>query len=71
MTTLASEIVIEIDSLAGGRSRLRQFKRFSGVLVPFRRGILRDTQMAFDVANQAVKQRAESLADNHERAEAG
>jgi hypothetical protein len=52
----------EIDPLADGHSRLRQFEYFSGVLVPFMRGTLRDTQAAFERANQAIKQRAESVA---------
>ncbi len=52
----------EIEPLADDQSRLRQFERFSGVLVPFMRGVLRDTQAAFDLANQAIKQRAESVA---------
>jgi hypothetical protein len=51
-----------IEPLAGDDSRLRQFERFSGVLVPFMRGVLRDTQAAFEIANQAIKQRAESVA---------
>jgi hypothetical protein len=54
----------EIDSLAEDRSTLRQFEHFSGVLVPFMRGILRDTHAAFELANKAIKQRAESLAGN-------
>jgi hypothetical protein len=51
----------EIDQLEDDQSRLRQFEHFSGVLVPFMRGTLRDTQAAFELANQAIKQRAESL----------
>jgi hypothetical protein len=31
----------EIDPLGDDRSRLRQFEHFSGVLVPFMRGVLR------------------------------
>ena len=50
----------EIDPLGDDRSRLRQFEHFSGVLVPFMRGVLRDTQAAFELANAAIKQRAES-----------
>jgi hypothetical protein len=49
----------EIDPLADDRCRLRQFEHFSGVLVPFMSGVLRDTQAAFEVANAAIKQRAE------------
>jgi hypothetical protein len=51
----------EIDQLDDDQCRLRQFEHFSGVLVPFMRGVLRDTQTAFELANQAIKQRAESL----------
>ena len=47
------------DPLGDNRSRLRQFEHFSDVLVPFMRGVLRDTQAAFELANQAIKQRAE------------
>src|SRR5437660_1085895 len=54
----------EIDRLAGDHSRLRQFEHFSGVLVPFMRGLLRDTQAAFELANQAIKHRVESMAAN-------
>lgn len=61
----------EIDRLADERSRLRQFEHFSGLLVPFMRGMLRDTQAAFELANQATKQRAESVAAGRARAEAG
>ena len=50
----------EIDPLGDDRSRLRQFEHFSGILVPFMRGVLRDTQAAFELANQAIKERAES-----------
>lgn len=61
----------EIDPLAGDRSRLRQFEHFSGVLVPFMRGMLRDTQAAFELANQAIKARAESVAARRARTEVG
>lgn len=54
----------EIESLDDGRSRLRQSEYFSGLLIPFMRGVLRDTQAAFELANKAIKQRAESLAAN-------
>ncbi len=52
--------IFEIDPLGDDRSRLRQFEHFSGVLVPFMRGVLRDTQAAFELANEAIKQRAPS-----------
>ena len=51
----------EIDALSDDQSRLRQFEHFSGILVPFMRGVLRDTQAAIELANEAIKQRAESL----------
>jgi len=53
----------EIDSLDDDRSRLRQFEHFSGLLVPFTPGVLRDTQAAFELANAAIKERAERLAE--------
>jgi hypothetical protein len=56
-----------IESLDDGRSRPRQFEHFSGVLVPFMRGILRDTQTAFGLANQAIKERAERVATESPR----
>jgi hypothetical protein len=49
----------EIDPLGDDGSRLRQFEHFSGVLMPSMRGVLRDTQAAFELANEAIKQRAE------------
>ena len=61
----------EIDQLDGGHSRLRQFEHFSGVLVPFMRGLLRDTQAAFELANQAIKHRVESMAANPPPIQAG
>lgn len=61
----------EIDRLADGHSRLRQFEHFSGALVPFMRGMLRDTQAAFELANQAIKERAESVAANRADIPAG
>lgn len=51
----------EIDLLGDDQCRLRQFEEFSGVLVPFMRGVLRDTQAAFEIANEAMKQQAERL----------
>lgn len=60
----------EIDPLGDDRSRLRQFEHFSGVLPPFMRGTLRDTQAAFNLANEAIKQRAESLRPDRSNAKA-
>ena len=51
----------EIDPLGVDQSRLRQFEHFSGVLVPFTPGVLRDTKAAFELANAAIKRRAELL----------
>jgi hypothetical protein len=44
-------------------TRLRQSERFSGVLIPFSSRTLRRTQEAFGIANQAIKRRAESIAN--------
>ena len=44
-------------------TRLRQSERFSGLLVPFLAKTLRQTQEAFEIANQAIKSRAESIAN--------
>jgi hypothetical protein len=52
---------VEIDPLAADRSRLRQFEHFSGLLIPLMRSVLRDTQAAFELADAAIKTRAESL----------
>ena len=51
----------EIEPMSSERCRLRQFERFSGLLVPLMRGTLRDTHAAFELANAAIKERAESL----------
>lgn len=56
----------EIDPMEDDRSRLRQSERFSGLLIPFMRGVLRDTEAAFELANKAIKQRAENLFANGE-----
>jgi hypothetical protein len=60
----------EIDPLGDDRSRLRQFEHFSGVLVPFMRGVLRDTQAAFELANEAIQQRAERWLEDRGNANA-
>ena len=60
---------VEIDALGDDQSRLRQFEHFSGVLVPFMRALLRDTQAAFELANQAIKHRAERVAVGRARNE--
>jgi hypothetical protein len=55
----------ELSPASGDGTKLRQSERFSGVLVPFFAKTLRRTQVAFDVANQAIKARAESIAKTH------
>jgi hypothetical protein len=52
----------EIDPLEANQVRLRQFEYFSGLLIPFMRAVLRDTQAAIELANAAIKKRAESIA---------
>jgi hypothetical protein len=39
--------------------RFIQSEKFTGLLVPFTRGLLRDTQRGFEEMNMALKQRAE------------
>lgn len=50
----------EIEAQPGQRARLRQEERFRGALVPFCGRALRQTQAAFEIANQAIKRRVES-----------
>jgi hypothetical protein len=56
----------QIEPLSPERCRLRQFEHFSGLLVPFMGGVLRDTKAAFELANAAIKERAESLVNGKE-----
>jgi hypothetical protein len=58
----------EIEPQGDDRSRLRQFEHFSGLLIPVMRGVLRDTQAAFELANEAIKQRAERLVTDRSQA---
>jgi hypothetical protein len=51
----------QIEPLSPERCRLRQSEHFSGLLVPFMGGVLSDTKAAFELANAAIKERAESL----------
>ena len=44
----------------GGRSVFRQREVFTGILVPFLAGMLRDTERGFVKMNEALKQRAEA-----------
>lgn len=48
-----------LEPLAEGRTRLRQSEQFWGLLIPFVGGTLRNTQAAFEIANRALKARAE------------
>jgi hypothetical protein len=52
----------ELSPTSGHGTILRQSERFRGVLIPFLTKTLRQTQVAFDIANQALKARAESIA---------
>ena len=45
-------------------TRLRQSETFSGLLVPFLAKTLRQTEEAFEIANQAIKSRAETIAES-------
>ena len=53
----------ELSPATTERTMLRQSERFSGVLVPFLAKTLRQTQEAFEIANQAIKSRAEGIAN--------
>lgn len=53
----------ELSPVTKEGTRLRQSERFSGLLVPFLAKTLRQTQKAFEIANQAIKSRAESIAN--------
>ncbi|HEX6394884.1 MAG TPA: SRPBCC domain-containing protein [Acidimicrobiales bacterium] len=53
----------ELSPAATDGTRLRQSERFSGLLVPFLTKTLRQTQEAFEIANQAIKSRAETIAN--------
>jgi hypothetical protein len=55
----------ELSPAGGGATILRQSERFSGVLIPFFANTLRQTQVAFETANQAIKSRSESIAEMH------
>lgn len=50
----------ELEALPGQRTRLRQLERFSGIFIPFTGSTLRKTREAFEIANRAIKLRAES-----------
>jgi hypothetical protein len=55
----------ELSSTSGDATTLFQSERFSGMLIPFCAQTLRQTQVAFETANQAIKSRSESIAKTH------
>jgi len=55
----------ELSATSEDATTLRQSERFSGVLIPFFAKTLRQTQVAFETANQAIKSRSESIAKTH------
>jgi hypothetical protein len=61
----------EIEPLAGGRSRLTQSERFSGLLVRALRRSLANTERGFEAMNMALKERAESAQNARRPALAG
>jgi hypothetical protein len=50
-----------LERLPRGGTRLHQSEQFRGVLIPFLGATLRKTRGAFDLANAAIKRRAEGL----------
>lgn len=55
----------ELSPASGEATTLCQSERFSGILIPFSAKTLRQTQLAFETANQAIKSRSESIAKTH------
>jgi hypothetical protein len=53
---------LHVEPLEDGRSRFIHRETFRGVLVPFVRGVLRDTDAGFAAMNAALRTRAETLA---------
>lgn len=51
----------QVEPLADNRSRFTQSERFSGALVPFFAGTLRQTEEGFMQMNEALKRRVEAL----------
>ncbi|XRQ16225.1 SRPBCC domain-containing protein, partial [Actinomadura welshii] len=49
----------ELEALTPGSTRFIQSERFSGVLVPLLRGLLRSTEAGFAAMNTALAARAE------------
>jgi hypothetical protein len=54
------EHIHELKKLAPGRTRYTQRERFRGILVPFLKSMLRDTQKGFVLMGEALRQRAEA-----------
>ncbi len=50
----------ELDDLGAGRTRLRQYETFRGLLVPFTGKALATAQGGFEAMNQALRARAEA-----------
>lgn len=53
------EHALIIEPSGGNSVRFIQHEKFTGLLVPFTRSLLRDTQRGFEEMNRALKQRAE------------
>ena len=61
----------EIESLGEGHCRFKHYERFTGILLPFLRGMLDNkTKSCFEAMNRALKQRVESQAGGKELARA-
>jgi hypothetical protein len=50
-----------LERLPTGGTRLQQSEQFRGLLIPFFGATLRKTRVAFDLANAAIKRRAEAV----------
>jgi hypothetical protein len=50
-----------IDMLGEKKTHLTQSEKFSGLLIPFSKGILNKTKKSFNEMNQALKERAERI----------
>jgi hypothetical protein len=53
---------LHVENLGNGRCRFTQTETFRGVLVPFMKSVLRDTDAGFALMNAALASRAEQLA---------
>jgi hypothetical protein len=53
---------LRIEPLPGGRVRFTQRETFRGILVPFMRGMLRDTDAGFTAMNEALRARVKPSA---------